>query len=80
MFNPANIQLSVTKCMQVWRDYHSIKKVSPLFMPITFEVGNIPVAKFAIVDSFLAHFIITISDLPYSDILSSTDNHVCSHH
>ena len=41
-------------------------------MPIKFAVGNIPVAKFVsrtIVDSFLAHFIITISDLPYSDIL-----------
>ena len=51
-------------------------------MPIKFEVGNIPVAKFVsrtVVDSFLAHFMITISDLPYSDILLSTDNHVCSH-
>ena len=52
-------------------------------MPIKFGVGNIPVAKFVsrtIVDSFLTHFIITISDLSYSDILLSTDNHVCSHH
>ena len=51
-------------------------------MPIKFGVGNIPVAKFVsrtIVDSFLAHFIITISDLPYSDILSSTDHKVIMH-
>ena len=41
-------------------------------MPIKFGVGNIPVAKFVsrtIVDSFLAHFIITISHYShaYSD-------------
>ena len=48
-------------------------------MPIKFEVGNIPVAKFVsrtIVDSFIAYFIITISDLTYSGILSSTDHEV----
>ena len=35
MFNPAgkcNIQLSVTKCMQVWRDYHS-EKLDPYLCP-----------------------------------------------
>ena len=52
-------------------------------MLIKFVVGNIPVAKFVsrtIVDSFIAHFIISISGLPYSDVLLSTKNHVCSHH
>ena len=48
-------------------------------MPIKFEVGNIPVAKLlsrTIVDSFVAYFIITISDFPYSDILLSIDHKV----
>ena len=48
-------------------------------MPLKFEVGNISVAKFVsitIIDSFVVHFIITISNLPYSDILSSIDHKV----
>ena len=47
------------------------------FMPIKFEVG-IPVAKFVsrtIVDSFLAHFIITVIDWLYSDYILFTNFH-----
>ena len=48
-------------------------------MPIKFEVGNISVVKFVsrtIVDNFLVHFMITITDWPYSDIFSIPDHKV----
>ena len=55
------------------------QKFRPFLCPKKFEVRNILVAKFVsrtIVDSFLAHLIITISDLPYSNISTSTDHKV----
>ena len=48
---------------------------------VTFEVSNIPVAKFlsrTIVNSFLAHFIIANYWLSHSDIVSSPDHKVIS--
>ena len=88
MFNPAgkcNIQLSVT---QVHAGIERLPQQKfRLLASIKFEIGKIPVAKFVsrtIVNSFLAHFIITISDLPYIlryiVIHRPQSYHVCSHH